>query len=336
MSEQIKYTSTAKKFLRIKNLQNISALLRMKPKYLLHIAHSPVYKSFKIPKSSGGYRQIDSPERIHMNIQKRLNRYLQEVYTSLRPDQVNGFIKRAGKDGPIINIRSNASPHIGKEYVINVDLKDFFHSITAGRVRDMFTAAPFNYKRDLASLLAVLTTWYNKLPMGAPTSPVISNLVLMDLDSALIGLAEKHSYTYSRYADDISFSGDAEPGDSFLAALSRMIEAEGFAINAKKFRVQRRFSRQVVTGIVVNEKYNLPRRYYRNLRAVLHDWEVNGISVAAVKYFRLERPPDRRVLNKFINSVQAKIEYLEYVRGLCDPLPAKLREKFRANLYGTL
>ncbi len=187
-----------------------------------------------------------------MSIQKRLNRYLQEVYTSLRPDHVNGFIKWSGKDGPIIGIRSNASSHIGKGYVINVDLKDFFHSITAGRVRDMFTSEPFNFKRDLASLLAVLTTWYNKLPMGAPTSPVISNLVLGDFDEKLIYLAENNSYSYSRYADDLSFSGDGEPDDSFLEALNGIIEAEGFAVNQKKFRVQSNNMLQVVTGIVVS------------------------------------------------------------------------------------
>lgn len=336
MSENIKYPATAKKFLGIKNLQNLSVLLGMEPRYLLHFAHSPVYRSFKIPKSSGGYRHIDSPGRVHMSIQKRLNIYLQEVYISLRSDHVNGFIKRTGKDGPIIGIRSNASPHVGKGYVINVDLKDFFHSISAGRVRDMFTSEPFNFKRDLASLLAVLTTWYNKLPMGAPTSPVISNFVLRDLDANLIKLAEKHLYTYTRYADDLSFSGNVEPDESFLEDLHGIIEAEGFTINMKKFRIQGKLSRQVVTGIVVNEKYNLPRMYYRNLRAVLHDWDVNGINAAAMKYFRLELPPGRRVLNKFINSVQAKIDYLEYVRGIGDPLSAKLREKLRSNLYGTL
>lgn len=327
------YTDPAGRFLTIGKLPDLASMLGIDPAYLLHIALSPEYRSFNIPKSLGGYRQINSPGRVHMIIQKKLNAFLQPVYASIKPRQVHGFVRKDGYWGPAFNTRSNASVHIGQDYVINTDLKDFFHSITAGRVRDMFIAGPFHFTRDIASLLAVLTTWYNRLPMGAPTSPVISNLVMRDLDARLVSLAGRYLYMYSRYADDLTFSGNARPGETFFPELQDCIESEGFEVNKRKVRIQSRLSRQVVTGIVVNEKQNLPRKYYRHLRAVLHDWEMNGIEVAVMRYFRLEQPPGKRMLRRFTQSITSMIQYLEYVRGTDDPLANRLREKMRGNLY---
>ncbi len=326
-----KYTSPARKFLKVKSLRDLSDLLKLEPYTLLYIARTPVYRSFLIPKSNGGKRSIDAPGPNHLVIQKRLNRYLQHVYFFHKPEEVHGFVIRPNKESPVINIRSNAAVHTGKEYVINIDLKDFFHSISAGRVRDIFIVDPFNFPKDLSSLIAVLATWYNKLPMGAPTSPVISNMICLGLDEKLIALAGKCQLSYSRYADDLTFSGDTEPGEFFITEIKKIIESEGFQINNSKFRIQRNSSRQVVTGITVNEKPNLPRKYYRNLRAILHNWETCGIESAASRYFGIKDRANVNLIFSFCDSIRAKIEYLEYIRGPHDPLASKLKEQFYRN-----
>lgn len=331
MEQTRKHTSPARKFLKVRSLKDFSLLLKLEPYTLLYIARTPVYRSFQISKSNGGKRNIDAPGPNHLIIQKRLNRYLQHVYLSYKPGEVHGFVIRPNKDSPVINIRSNATAHTGKGYLVNIDLKDFFHSISAGRVKDIFIAEPFNFPTDLSSLIAILTTWYNKLPMGAPTSPVISNMACLSLDEKLIALAEKHQFIYSRYADDLTYSGDKPPDDLFLDELRKIIEFEGFTINNSKFRIQTNFTRQVVTGITVNEKPNLPRKYYRNLRAILHNWETCGIESAASRYYETKGRANTKLIFKFYDSIRAKIEYLEYIRGSHDPLASKLKEQFYRN-----
>src|SRR4030042_4521067 len=126
-------------FLKIRNADHVADILGVDPSYLRFIVLSPRYRHFRIPKASGGTRLIEAPDRVHKFLQRKLNRYLQNVYHTVRPIYVHGFIKRLKKNSDRINIRSNAEFHTGKKYVINADLQDFFHSITASRVRDVFT-----------------------------------------------------------------------------------------------------------------------------------------------------------------------------------------------------
>jgi RNA-directed DNA polymerase len=253
----------------------------------------------------------------------------------IKPVQVHGFIIRLNDDCPLINIRSNAKEHAGKRYLLNLDLKDFFHSITAGRVREIFMSDPFNFPKDLASLLAIMTTWYNRLPMGAPTSPVLSNLACLELDNKLIKIAEEYELTYSRYADDLTFSGNSYPDKLLLNELKSAIESEGFQINHKKFRIQPNSRRQEVTGITVNEKPNLPRKYYRNLRSILYNWEHYGLEYTVARYYNYRALPYTMQKYKFLTSLRTRIEYLEYIRGKNDPLANKLREHYYRNRLGS-
>ena len=172
---------------------------------------------------------------------------------------------------------TNARPHVGKKIVLRFDIKDCFPAIHFGRVRGLLLALGYSY--PVAATLAALMTdlprqavlaegrkYYSPIGprvcvQGSPTSPGLSNAVLLRLDRRLAGFASMRNFAYSRYADDLTFSGnDLAQIGSFLRAVPRIVAAEGFAINRKKTRVMREGSRQTVTGVVVNESLGLSRR----------------------------------------------------------------------------
>jgi hypothetical protein len=243
------------------------------------------YRRFTIPKRAGGERVISAP----MKRLKRVQRWvLDHVLEPLAlPDPAHGF--RTGR-----SILSNAAPHAGAAIVVNVDLRDFFPTVTYRRVKGLF--GKLGYSEEVATVLGLLCTepeiaettldgitYYvargeRKLPQGAPTSPAITNALCRRLDRRIAGWADRHDFTYTRYADDLTLStkdGAARVG-SCLAFLRRVTAAEGFQVHPDKVRVVRRGRRQEVTGIVVNERPAVPRVELRKFRALLHRLEKDG------------------------------------------------------------
>jgi retron-type reverse transcriptase len=252
------------------------------------------YVRFQIPKKSGGMREISAPQPKLAAAQ----RWILENVLSKVPVEApaHGFVR--GR-----STVTNAAPHVRKAAVVNLDLKDFFPSITFPRVRGVFEK--LGYSPATATVLGLLCTEAPRreveydgrryhvavgprgLPQGACTSPAISNLAARRLDRRLGGLAAKLGWTYTRYADDLTFSGDAlvPKGEKnpksvawLLARTRHIVEDEGYAPNEKKLRVQRRNTAQSVTGIVVNEKVSVPRAERRRLRAILHRARFEGLA----------------------------------------------------------
>ena len=180
----------------------IAELLGFKPSYLKQLLYvipkEECYVQFEIPKRlRGGKRQISAPIAPLKEIQRRLNFVLQAVYEP-KPS-IHGFtIARS--------IVTNARFHVQKPVVFNLDLEDFFPSINFGRVRGMFMARPYNCDPAVATVLAQICCWKNELPQGAPTSPVVSNMLCARLDDELQRLAREQGWVYTRYADDLTFS----------------------------------------------------------------------------------------------------------------------------------
>lgn len=232
------------------------------------------YRQFKIKKKSGGFRQITAPRnRSFMFLLDCLNEVLKAVYT---PSQhAMGFTE--GR-----SVVLNASKHKGANYVFNIDLKDFFPSIEQPRVWKRLQLQPFNFPVPVASTIAglccmketrVMTDGSKKdfyvLPQGAPTSPIITNLICDKLDHRLGGLAHRFGLNYTRYADDITFSSMHnvyQANSEFRKELARIIGDQGFTMNEKKTRLQKRGSRQEVTGINISEKLNVSQKYVRDIR----------------------------------------------------------------------
>ena len=158
-------------------------------------------------------------------------------------------------------------------------------------MQKLFLEPPFHFNPNLAPALALLCTYRHSLPTGSPVSPVISNLVCLGMDSDLFLLARKHGYAYTRYADDLTFSGERTPEVGFFDSVARIAGEHGFTLNRRKTRIQKSTSRQTVTGIVANRKPNVDREYKRKLRAQLHTLDTLGPYSATYRKFRLKEAP---------------------------------------------
>jgi RNA-directed DNA polymerase len=239
---------------------------------------TPHYVTFAIRKQSGGQRLIHAPKRRLKAIQRTLHEQLASKLPVSR--YAHGF--RKGR-----SVATNAAPHVAKPVVIKLDIADCFPTIHFGRVRGLLIA--YGYSYPVAQTLAVLMTESPRQPVeidgtlfhvpvgprvcvqGAPTSPALCNAILRRLDHRLAGLARKYGFDYTRYADDLTFSGhDLSKIKLMITIAARIAREEGLPLNTEKTRVLRAGQRQTVTGVVVNKKAGLSRQERRRLRAALH------------------------------------------------------------------
>ena len=223
----------------------------------------PAYHVFSVPKRSGGHRPISAPLEPLRATQRAI---LRRLLARLRSHPAALGFERGQ------SIVTNALRHEGKAVVVRMDLKDFFGATAAPKVRAFFRG--LGWGQEASDLLTTLTTHEGSLPQGAPTSPRLANLVNRGLDARLAGLARRAGATYTRYADDLTFSFEADD-PSRIRALVRAVRfiarSEGYEVHPrKKLHIRRRHDRQVVTGLVVNRRVNLPRKTRRWLRAVAH------------------------------------------------------------------
>ena len=228
------------------------------------------YYRFEISKRRGGVREILAPKSRLKEAQRWILRNILDKLPF--SDSVHGF--RAGR-----SVLTNASEHLGREVVAKIDLKDFFPSIRLRRVIGLFRW--MGYSREVSMVLGRLCTHKGSVPQGAPTSPAIANLVCLKLDRRMRGLAKKFQCNYTRYADDMTFSGDGEFRRSlrrFIPLIRKIVREEGFKYAREKTHIVRKGGRQVVTGVVVNEKPGLDRRRLNQFRAIVHNCARNGFA----------------------------------------------------------
>lgn len=289
--------------------QELAELLGVKASFLTYVLYirrpENQYVQFAIPKKSGGERVINAPMEKLKSLQSKLSNLLldcaDEIDKAKFPDsEINKYrdknsksnnhetlkikvpnsdIKQPSLSHGFVRKRSvitNAMMHLGQKNVLNVDLEDFFDSFNFGRVRGFFIKNEnFRLNPHIATVIAQIACYENKLPQGGPCSPVITNLITHALDVRLAALAEKHSCVYSRYADDLTFSTRETAFSRHIARLDDGVYApgkklkseiirSGFSINDKKTRVQFKDSRQDVTGLVVNQKPSVKKRILAN------------------------------------------------------------------------
>jgi RNA-directed DNA polymerase len=287
----------------------------------LYSKHRPSYHIFRIPKATGGVRLIASPPRVIKIWQKRVLSCMTAMVVPKGP--AHGFILKK-------SVVTNAAGHVGTNFVLNVDLLDFFPSIHFGRIRGVFCHQPFGFGAEVSAVLAQICSRNGALPPGAPTSPIISNLICRGLDRDLLALARRSRCRYTRYADDITFSTrlrafpqsilESGDGDPILGPeLKEILAAQDFKVNPQKLHVRSRSERQEVTGLVVNQKKNLRRRYIRNVRALLHDWQQRGWSSAEERFQQTVGLKRRGKKPNLAAHLKGRLEYLKMVRGSDDP-----------------
>lgn len=297
------------------------------------------YKSFTIPKKSGGERLISAPCKGLKWFQLCLNEVFKALYTP--SPYAMGFTE--GR-----SIVDNARAHTNQNYVFNIDLKDFFPSIDQARVWKRLQRPPFDFCAEVASAIAGLCAMKSEreekngelvecfvLPQGAPTSPLLTNAVCDKLDRRLHGLAKRFGLHYTRYADDITFSSMHnvyQPSSEFRKELERIIADQHFTINEKKTRLNHCSTRQEVTGLTVGGKVNVTRKYVKDLRAILHIWEKYGLGAAYANFiprYKREKCQLHRGEPNLVNIIAGKLCYLKMVKGEKDPVYIKLNAQYQ-------
>jgi RNA-directed DNA polymerase len=306
------------------------------------------YTRFVIKKKSGGDRVIHSPVPGLKAIQKCINLVFQSTYKV--NSAATGFV--IGK-----SIVDNAIVHSGKNYVFNLDLKDFFSSIDQARLWGRLKVAPFNLNEqngrlELANIIACLcchemeverfdpinNQWYkvikNVVPQGAPTSPTLINIICQRLDHYLSGVAKRFSLNYTRYADDITFSSDHnvyQKNHEFIIEVERIIKEQNFNIKDSKTHLQKRGYRQEVTGLVVNLNPNVHNKYIKQTRHWLYAWEKHGYEYASkffIEQYLKDKINPKATIPDLSNVLSGKLNYLKMIKGFDNSTYTKLNDRF--------
>jgi RNA-directed DNA polymerase len=315
---------------------NLLAFLGSNPNEIKKIwwFQNRMYSLARIPKRGGGTRDLHVPNDRLKFLQRKINEILNQIYKIRYP--VHGFAK--GK-----SVKSNAESHLGRKHILNLDLKEFFTTITETRISGLLDSVGVD--PTVAKIVARICCLRGVLPQGAPTSPTFSNMICYRLDRDFIKFCKERHIKYTRYADDLSFSTYSEPGHFFVAgaAISGKIQQEqinaeivsiitrnGFTINKDKIRYLGPLSRRVVTGCVINEKVNVPRRFVRETRAIIYCIEKFGVAAAEAKLHSITG--GKASIQKV---ARGKIEWIGFVKGRNDPTYRRYANRYNACFSGS-
>ncbi|MBQ8617346.1 MAG: RNA-directed DNA polymerase [Clostridia bacterium] len=252
------------------DVHHLSLLLGMTTKQLnayIFGSGKRLYSTKHISKKDGGVRVLSIPCETLKYIQRWiLDNILKRMYIS---ECCKGFVDDC-------SILDNASCHLGAEVILNMDIKDFFPSISLLQVYRVFRY--YGYTQELSYVMAKLCTYRDQLPQGSPASPYLSNIIALKIDKRLMALAESYGAHYTRYADDITISGFGCL-EKMIPIISSVISEEGFVVNSKKTRVARKGQRQEVTGLIINSgKACVPKEYKRKIFQEIYYCQKFGVT----------------------------------------------------------
>ncbi|MCI8659050.1 MAG: RNA-directed DNA polymerase [Lachnospiraceae bacterium] len=271
------------------------------------------YEKIRIPKRTGGFRTLLVPDPLLKYVQRNLLHHVLDGFSI--SDHATAYRKKGIDSFAVCGVVENAAMHKKRRLIMKLDIKDFFGNITFPMV--LHHAFPVKYfPPEIGNLLASICCYQEYLPQGAPTSPAISNLVMKPFDTYMTEWCNNMRITYSRYCDDITFSGDFAPG-TVLRKSEDFLGAMGFELNKRKTRVLSRSSRQIVTGLVVNEKVQPSREYRKKLRQEIYYCRKYGVE-EHLRYMGKEREfllPDGNFNRlRYLQILQGKIRYVRLTR----------------------
>jgi len=281
------------------------------------------YKVFKIKKRNGQYRKIYEPSDTLKHIQRVI---LENI---LNNKSISKYAKAYHKG---ISLKDNVDVHVGKKVVLKLDIKDFFLSIKFSKVYDY--CFPIEYfPLSIGILLTTLVTYGDYLPQGAPTSAYISNLVMRDFDEIIGNYCEINNISYTRYSDDMTFSGDFNVGeviDLVKVELSKL----GLRINRDKIYVIKNYKRQVVTGVVVNKVAQVGCHYRNKIRQEIYYIKKYGIDSHLEKTNTCLSKSEylRNLLGRilFVLQIRKDKEFLEYKKYILDNFGSEIYVSFNS------
>jgi len=303
----------------------LAQLLGTNEQNLQKVALKQEYITFYIPKPGGAKRLIEHPATKLKELQHALNRYLQAVYYEVKPDCAYGFILRPSDDFQPRNIYFNALRHHKSEWFWQIDLKDFFHTVTKTHLKNLFQHL-FFFPPELSGLLTALCTSKGRLPMGAPTSPVLSNMVCLLMDAQLEQIASQNHAIYTRYADDITFSFQQAPPEHFLDSIRLVLLRHTFVVNEQKVQLRSRVEQPEITGLLIGHgpKPTLSKSWLKRLKQEIHIYE--WLMSEAVRQRGLFHA---FVFDNFRRSVLGQVEFVGFVEGKDSGVFRKLAAKVR-------
>jgi S1-C subfamily serine protease len=307
------------------------AHLKLGPTELKRIWWFPrrMYSQFEIAKGSGKVRTITAPDRRLKILQQKLAPLLEQLYRVRDP--VHGFVLQR-------SVKTNAEAHGRRRFVVNLDLKDFFPTITERRIVGLLQSLGVDTR--VSEIVARLCCHASQLPQGAPTSPVLSNMICYRLDTDLLLIAKSSRSIYTRYADDITFSSHQPPTPLFEIAvptagrfspdllapeLRAAIRSNGFVVHPDKVHYADRNSRRSVTGVKINAGLNVDRLYVRRIRAMLHSVEKLGLADAQARY------SSGGGKGGIAAHLRGKIAYVAHLKGQTDPVVRSLARRYNTN-----
>lgn len=316
---RLSYLRKAKsQFCTIKSTRQLARLLKTELYQLELMAHDPKYHIFYTPKKDGSKRLIEDPVGALQLVQEKLNHWLGAAYFFNRTDAAFGFVLSVKSDPDTRNIATNAQRHIGCKYLYNADLKDFFHQISKSRIHEIFSHPPFCFEHEVAELLSGLTTFKGRLPMGAPTSPVLSNFATIELDNELLQLAQWGGWQYTRYADDMSFSSSVAFSDQDLQRIHTITKENRFEFNERKSKRYRVNDVKLITGIEVRENnIHVPDSFIRKLSEELI--KLGNLIEVANRMGRREK-----WIDKYQQQVEGKVAFVQFVHGASSEIGSKM------------
>jgi len=309
-------------FCSIRSIRNLCKLLKTDARHLQMLAQNPRYKTFTVPKKNGGQRTIEDPYSELKMILSRLNVYLQSIYYLEKSAAAYGFILGVRNDDDRRNVLTNAKKHVGKKYLLNIDLKDFFHTVSRETVIKIFSQKPFSFKRDLPVLLADLVTFNGRLPMGSPTSPALSNLACRQLDEDLTKFSKDMLWSYTRYADDMSFSSNQPINAEKINSVRAIIAKHKFVINQRKLKVFGPNEEKIVTGLLVSDKVTLAPDYLPMLTVELQ--KLKEVYAAQNEQGRLQT----KWVEELKMQVRGRLNFAGFVIGRNHPKYIELKDEF--------
>jgi RNA-directed DNA polymerase len=273
-------------------INHLAGLLGRNLKYVASVINATKshYRLYSIPKRRGGFREISAPYPALLECQKWINdNILSKVNVHYC---AHGYVKNK-------SIITNATPHLSQESVLKIDLEDFFPSITIEKVISVFKRC--GYSQNVALYLAKICCLENKLPQGAATSPTLSNIITFKLDKRLSGISQKFKLKYTRYADDLTFSGHNITIKT-IEIIKNILNDQGFKINEEKTKLCRSKGKRIVTGLsVTGTSLKIPNTYKRRLRQELHYISQFGY-FSHVSHEKIRRP-------FYFDSVYGKLRF---------------------------
>ncbi len=312
-------------FCSCQNLNNLSKLFKIAKKDFVLMAFEPMYYHFFVPKPDGKTkRAIEAPEHQLKSLQRQLNHYLQMVYYLHQSEASYGFIIKVIGDKNVKNIYTNAIKHLGCNYLLNTDFDDFFHQIKIENIAEIFRKNPFQFDKYTAYTLAKICTYKGRLPMGAPTSPVLSNFYTLSLDQDISTWANRHKITYTRFVDDLSFSTKNIPlTDEHYSEIKTISQKYNLTFGEDKTRFFSSSDTKIITGLMLNETIDIVPEFYqeldkdiRRLQAVMEVNHILGTTTAQLKIFKQE------IMGKiaFIQQIEGSNsdEYIHYLNAFYD------------------